>query len=541
MVAVTSQDVLFSYSLTSVELCAVADVAARFLDANSTVVPAARASLARTLGYPASVVFLSGLRVCNGTLVPVSRSHPVNRRVLGPTTASPASAGSSTLRARLLSLATKEERGPSPALRRALQNVPSPSPLVVASVNATLGNATVVLEMGIAFPRIIATQMATFFSLTLGGGDPGEVAAVAANISRTLNSTEYAELLVTLATANESAAGVAFPVDLSPTLRTWLNYTVDARTQLTGVGTDLNVPVQTAFNLTTNVTTSLIPTTKLGPVQELFVAGGNASPSPTTINTDGPGTPPVGLAALAVLPLLLLMLWCWWRRSRGGGGDGRGATKPPTIPSTRVAVTPGTPARISPPRLQLSQVAVAIPAPGEPSTGRLSRRPSTVGMRRPSVANLAAVGHAAAGPATTSRSQGPTPRDATGRRSMVVNAALLTDRTSGATPRSDDNARRLSHAASARRLSMAATAPTTNIISTTAMSHVAHGLAFARGAGVQPLRVQPHEYAPSGVAVVGGGGGAGVGVAPSLRRASAAAASPASMRRLSSAPGAAGK
>jgi len=353
-VSVSMQDVLFAYSVTSQEMCAVDNLVDRFLNPNSTIAPAARHSLASALGYNDSAAFVTGLLVCNGAYIPVNRTDPVNTVTLEEVqalmnsavsqSASPTPSGSDR-RTRLLGVTTGS--GTGSLLRvgtgpgRLLQGGSNSNSMT--SLNVTVDGSAIAVELGISFPRIVADVLAKFFTLTLSNADPALIAEAAANVTAMLSSTAYAEFTQAVdtvpadpATSSTAAvdtrpASLVRPQPITPKMQTWFtrqNTTSQGPQQvfveLAGVATGIARPIQQALNLTSNVTSAIIPTTRTGVVWEAALQGSDGGSTPTP---KGPGTDVTwtkALGALAAIPLLFCCCLYACRKSRHGNRPNKG-------------------------------------------------------------------------------------------------------------------------------------------------------------------------------------------------------------------------
>jgi hypothetical protein len=146
-----------------------------------------RASFARTLGYNTSQTFVKGVIACDGRFVAVNKTDPINiassdLSLIGDDLNSNSS--SSPGESRRLLLGLRRMQGSSASA--------SPEPNVLLdSLNITLDGETLVVQLGVSVPAILAQSLAQYISLTMTNASSASIAAAAAAVASIIASPAY--------------------------------------------------------------------------------------------------------------------------------------------------------------------------------------------------------------------------------------------------------------------------------------------------------------------------------------------------------------
>jgi hypothetical protein len=146
-----------------------------------------RASFARTLGYNTSQTFVKGVIACDGRFVAVNKTDPINiassdLSLIGDDLNSNSS--SSPGESRRLLLGLRRMQGSSASA--------SPEPNVLLdSLNITLDGETLVVQLGVSVPAILAQSLAQYISLMMTNASSASIAAAAAAVASIIASPAY--------------------------------------------------------------------------------------------------------------------------------------------------------------------------------------------------------------------------------------------------------------------------------------------------------------------------------------------------------------
>ena len=144
-----------------------------------------RASFARTLGYNTSQTFVKGIIACDGRFVAVNKTDPIN--VASPELSligDDLSGNSSNSESRRLLLGLRRLQGPSASA--------SPEPNVfLNSLNISLDGETLVVQLGVSVPAILAQSLSQYLSLAMTNASSASIAAAAAAVAAVMASPAY--------------------------------------------------------------------------------------------------------------------------------------------------------------------------------------------------------------------------------------------------------------------------------------------------------------------------------------------------------------
>ncbi len=283
------QDVLIAYSLNSSALCAANDTASRFLDPSTGIAPAMRYTFASSLAFNVSRTFISGLIVCDSQYIPVARTAPINTAQVGDI-AGVTEDMPSTRRRMLLS-----------ASLRMLQ---ASSSTTLGQLNLNLDGQTIIVELGVMIPQMLAPAMASLLTASLAG-DANAVRAVAANITAIMSSPAY---LAAFPPGSYASNFSALPAPLVSAITAAASSgSVQGTESLETVVADAAPAILTAFGLPpgTNLSSTIVAqSVRLGTVtvypQLLPPSSGGGAPAEDASSGSS------GLGALVLIPLAFI-------------------------------------------------------------------------------------------------------------------------------------------------------------------------------------------------------------------------------------------
>jgi hypothetical protein len=175
-------------------------VISEFFNPSTRIAVTMRASFARTLGYNTSQTFVKGVIACDGRFVAVNKTDPINiasheLSLIGDdfygnsSSSSPGANVSGNLtsspgESRRLLLGLRRMQGSSASA--------SPEPNVfLNSLNISLDGETLVVQLGVSVPAILAQSLAQYLSLTMSNASSASIAAAAAAVASIIASPAY--------------------------------------------------------------------------------------------------------------------------------------------------------------------------------------------------------------------------------------------------------------------------------------------------------------------------------------------------------------
>jgi hypothetical protein len=277
-----------------------------------------RASFARTLGYNTSQTFVKGVIACDGRFVAVNKTDPINI----------ASSDFSLIGEDLNSNRTSnpgESRRLLLGLRRMQGSSASASPepnVLLDSLNITLDGETLVVQLGVSVPAILAQSLAQYISLTMSNASSASIAAAAAAVASIIASPAYSNAFSGGSSSNavspllasfvqNSASGGASALDLR------LAMTTAITPALSLMGPIFNVT--NGSSLLTGALPELIrvedTNAKAQPSQIVVTLPGSDGSSGSTGSGGDSGTDLPLLGLLALIPIACCFAFFLLRRS----------------------------------------------------------------------------------------------------------------------------------------------------------------------------------------------------------------------------------
>ena len=285
-----------------------------------------RASFARTLGYNTSQTFVKGIIACDGRFVAVNKTDPINiasheLSLIGDdfngnsSSSSPGAnvsgnSSSSPGESRRLLLGLRRMQGSSASA--------SPEPNVfLNSLNITLDGETLVVQLGVSVPAILAQSLAQYLSLTMSNASSASIAAAAAAVASIIASPAYVNAF----------SGGSSPNAVSPLLTGFVQNSasggasaLDLRLAMKNVITPALSLMGPIFNVTngSSLLSSALP-------ELIRVENTNAKAQPSQIVISLPGSDDNGgsggsgtdlplLGLLALIPIACCFAFFLWRR-----------------------------------------------------------------------------------------------------------------------------------------------------------------------------------------------------------------------------------
>jgi len=199
-----TNDILVPYTVTSENGACNSDrVISEFFNPSTRIAVTMRASFARTLGYNTSQTFVKGIIACDGRFVAVNKTDPINvaspeLSLIGDELSGNSSSISSESRRLLLGL--RRLQVPSASA--------SPEPNVfLNSLNISLDGETLVVQLGVSVPAILAQSLSQYLSLAMTNASSASIAAAAAAVAAVMASPAY-----TSAFAGSSSTNAVSPL-----------------------------------------------------------------------------------------------------------------------------------------------------------------------------------------------------------------------------------------------------------------------------------------------------------------------------------------